>query len=1408
MSLKLRTGALVLSCMAVGSVEARADRFSEAQVPRTLRDWIPWAIDGAEERLCPVVGSSATCLWPGRLRLTVDRTGGSFGFDFLADRVLDVPLPGGERRWPQGVRLDGASAVVLKTGDSPAVRVGTGAHRIEGRFTWDRLPDSLPVPVAIALLDLTVDGQTVALPVRDEQGLLILRQGAGAATEAESLVLKVFRRIEDGVPLWAETRVVFEVSGKAREVTLPGALLADSAPVAVGGDLPARLDADRKLRVQVRAGKFGVRVLGRMAGRPQRLALPKTAAPWPGQEVWVFAAAERLRLVQVSGPPPIDPSRTDLPDEWRTLPAFLMEGEAALTLTEARRGEPEAPPDRLDLSRRLWLDESGRGFTVRDSFSGDVGRTTRLNLLAPGELGRVMVAGRAELVTQDPQTAEAGVELRQKTVRVEADSRSPRGFSAPAVGWGASVRSLRAELFLPPGWRLLGATGVDQAPGSWIGSWNLFAFFFVLVVAAASARLLGRGPAALALLTLFLLHGEAEAPRLVWLSLLGAVAVLRVAPEGRLKTLARVWWASSVVVLVLTLVPFAVDQVRMGLFPQVGRVAPMMASGDSFAVAPLARNAAVAPPPAAAPVAVEQEQAQGVEGGVAGAVVGGLADEAEDKVRAPGYPAKQEAGAGRPRAGAERRKSELASQSNVLSYLSRSKAYEQDPHSVVQTGPGVPNWSWTSYALSWSGPVARDHRMRLFLLSPWTNLVLAFLRVGLATWLALRLVAMVLPTVGERLRAAPGVGALFAILIALAAGAPARAQENEKTSPAAGGLIPDPALLEELKTRLTRPPDCAPRCVATASLHLSVEGTELRVAAEVHAGAAAGWPLPGPASSWVPRTVAVDGRPADGQLARFQDGFLRVRLTKGVHQVMASGPLPPRDSVTLQLGETPGHASASAPGWQVDGIREDGSADDSVQLSRRLAREGASANAEGVYEPWLEVRRVLDLGVSWGVETIVRRVSPVGAPVVVKVPLIEGMLVTDAARQVKDGAVLVTLGRDETETRWSATLKPVENEEIMLQAPEGKPWSEVWTVNCGLVWQCEASGLAPVGRFEEGRLAPEFRPWPGESLSLRFRRPRGAPGQTLTIDRVSLHVVPGVRLEDATLELMARASRTGPLTLRLPEGVEVQELKVGGSDRPIRTDGNTLALTIETGERPVRVVWRRSDGIGPLHRVAPVAFDQPAVNVAVSTQLPPGRWVLLTGGPAWGPAVLFWGYLAIILLVAFALGRLPLSPLRPWEWALLGLGIAHLPVFAAGTVAGWFLVMAWRRDRVVGAAALHDLLQLALAFWTVLALVFLYMAVHQGLLLQPDMQVSGGGSTETLLRWYQDRTAGPLPRPWVLSAPLWLYRALMLLWSLWLALRLMTWAPWGWGSWNSGGLWRPLRSKPGGPRLDTTAGRE
>ena len=192
-------------------------------VPAPLRPWTGWALDGARDRLCPVVDGSAVCLWPGRLSLQAGAGGASFAFTLDADREIDVPLPGGDRRWPQGVTLDGKPAVVLASPDGrPLLRVARGAHRVEGRFAWERLPDSLAVPAEIGLLDLAVDGRAVAFPRRDEGGLLSLRQAGALAGSGEELQARVFRKLSDGIPLMVETRLVLDVSGRAREVALRG----------------------------------------------------------------------------------------------------------------------------------------------------------------------------------------------------------------------------------------------------------------------------------------------------------------------------------------------------------------------------------------------------------------------------------------------------------------------------------------------------------------------------------------------------------------------------------------------------------------------------------------------------------------------------------------------------------------------------------------------------------------------------------------------------------------------------------------------------------------------------------------------------------------------------------------------------------------------------------------------------------------------------------------------------------------------------------------------------------------------------------------------------------------------------------------------------------------------------------
>ena len=1358
---------------------AQAQPISRQDLPPELRPWVPWVLDEVKGLGCPKVQGQPVCVWPGWLRLDLGDSGGTFTLRVTADRASDLLLPGDAQRWPLEVRVDGRGMPIFDKGGAARLRIPAGRHLVTGRFVWSRLPESLRVPAAIGLVDLRLDGRLVARPRRESGGLLWLRaRTEEAAGEGESLRIQVFRHVADGIPLFVDTRLQLEVSGRAREVTFPGALLPDSAPVAVSGSLPARVE-DGALRVQVRAGRYAVRLLSRIESQPESLSRPEAdqdddgagAAAWPDREVWVFAANEGLRQVELSGPTPIDPSRTELPQEWRTLPAFLMDAEAELSLKTVRRGQPDAAPDALSLSRQLWLDPAGGHASVRDSFGGALNATTRLDLLDPGRLGRVAVDGQDQLVTANPENERSGVELRRSALRLEADSRLALGGALPAVGWSTGVESLAATLHLPPGWTILGSSGVDTLRGTWTLRWTLLGFFFVLLVAFGAYRLFGTRQAVLAVATLVLTYGESGAPFYIWLSLLAAIALRRVAPEGKLGSLGRIWYLTSAVVLVLIVVPFARDQVRGALFPQVagrnGRYGDALGGGFQHGVAGTLARA-------------EMSDMRNIPAAQAPEAPAAAADVFEAK------PAMEEDVGAAKRPGRRMREGKVSSLSMRLAY---NVALEHDPKAVLQTGPGVPTWSWNAYSLQWTGPVGEDHTMRLFLASPNLNRVLTLLRLALLALLGIVFVTGRWPRLPRPGAAASGsAAAVLGSLLLLASPGTASAEEPP---------MPDRQLLQELKTRLTRPEPCEPQCVTTPSLQLRLGGGRLEVRAEVHAAAEGSWAVPGPVASWAASEVSVDGAPTTA-LRLLGNGFLHVRLSPGVHRIVVSGPVPPGDSFTLQFARPPHRARAIAPGWDVSGLRVDGPPEASILISRLLAARTGGGAVEGRYEPWLEVTRTLGFGVTWTVQTRVRRMTPMGTPVAVRVPLLPGEAPTQQHLVVEDGEVAVSLGRDQMESLWSSTLEQAP--ELTLEASTGRPWSEVWRLQCSAVWSCVAEGLPPITRIGNGVFEPEYRPWPGESLQVSLAHPSGVEGQTLTLDSVRLEANPGTRLERVILRVQARSSREQPLLLQLPEAAEVQRVTLDGAERPLRPEGGELRVTVPAGSHHVEVRWQQPRSMATFYSIPRVGLPGPAVNVTQHLALAPSRWLLLTWGPAWGPAVLFWPYFLFLLAVAFALGRLRWSPLSSVQWALLGLGLSQIGAFGALVVAAFVFALALRRARQPTAALSFDLMQLGLVVWAFVSLVFLYSAIHTGLLFAPDMQVAGNGSTDTSLIWYADRVVDGTPAAGVLSLPLWLYRVGMLVWALWLAASLVRAIGWGWRSFGEGGLWQRLAIRRATPK--------
>jgi len=1345
-------------------VAAQPSAAAPVAVPPQLQPWVPWVLSQHPELRCPLIADQAVCLWPGELKLELDARGGGFEQQLASDRELGVALPGSEAQWPRGVTVDGKPAVVLQREGRPFVWMAAGVHRVAGRFAWKKLPEVLRLPPRTALVALRVDGNEVPRPRREGEELW-LASGQQAGGDGESLELSVQRHIADGVPLRITTRVELRAGGRAREVDLGVVTLAGSRPTSLSADLPARLDKNGRLEVQVRAGRFEVRIESLQPRPPSQLRALEKDGPWPEREHWVFQADDSARQVALGGAPGVDPARTDLPEAWRALPAFALGRGQALHMKTLRRGEPEPPPNQLSLQRDLWLDLDGSGFTVRDRIEGELNQGFRLDLRG-GELGHVAQNGRDLLITRSADGKARGVELREGRLSLTAEWRgkgTPRSLSA--VGWSQDLHSLHTVLRLPPGWTLLSARGVDKAE-TWIGRWDLMDFFLALIVALAFGKLLGLGWGLLGLCVMVLSMHERDAPVSIWLPLLALLALLRALEAGRVRRVTWGLFGAAVFGFAAVALPFSVDQLRTAMHPQLG-LGRDRGGADGF----LRTQMAPAEPVRMAATPMAEEPAQDVR-------LEDESDAAESEAPEDAAPGR----VGRKRQVPSSLSLDRSGYSGGLAKGWLGSSMEQDPNAVVQTGPGVPTWNWRAEHLRWSGPVQHDQRMSLQLISPPLNRLLNVLRVALLLVLAFGLLRAARATQTGPGTTAPGAAAVaVALLLALSwglAAAPAQAD------------VPGRELLDELGRRLVQGAECRPDCLSIASLELSLgaDTRQLTMGIEAHAGEAVGLPLPGPAANWLPDRLLVDGRPSSA-MALMEDGFIYVRLEPGRHRLELSGPIPDSDALTLSFAQAPLDVSAELSGYRVDGIREDGRPGASIQLSRLLEEQGEQRLEGTALPPFFELTRLLEIGTSWKLRSTLRRVSPVGAPAVVGLAPLPGEAITEEGFELDErGQLLLAFGGDESERSWTSTLD--KRPELLLRAAEQQPFSELWVLRCGSIWHCQAEGIAPIAHQQEGRWEPHFRPWPGESLKLSFRKPSGVEGQSTTVDSAELDVRPGLRITDARLTLHVRSSVGGVHSLTLPEGARVQSLLLDGRDRAIRHSGRKLSFNLATGAQRVELHWQQPQRPGLLQRLPRVDLGAGAANATLRYQVPDERWLLWVRGPNWGPAILFWVYLLIIAVGSTLLARVADSPLSRAQWFILSLGLTQIPFLALSAIVGWFFAMARRARSQPQSVGWHNLVQVGLIMWSVAALGALYAAIHMGLLVQPDMQVQGAGSDGQSLVWFVDDVAGTLPQPQIFSVNIWVWRIAMLLWALWLANRLLSWMPWAWRCFGVGGRFR------------------
>lgn len=1378
-----RLAGLFILCTVVFSSAAYANKpLKPEQVPDLLKPWIPWVTQELPERACPFRFDSfdtRQCLWPTALSLDLKAQHGSFSVNWQVFKEDWISLPGDDKHWPLNVTANDKPAVVLNKNGTPAIKLLPGSYQIKGEFLWDSIPDNLGFPDDTGLINLKINDAAINAPTIKDGELWLKESDRGQAKPENvqnRLDVQIFRKITDDVPMQVATHLDLEVSGEQREAVLTNTVLSGFIPLEMQSPLPARLEPDGKLTVQLRPGRWQLNIISRATKDMPALELPKDIE---NEEIWVFDARPDLRVAEIEQLNTVDASQTQLPDDWKNLPAYKVPPGQSMGFKTIRRGDPEPEPNQLNLSRKLWLDFDGEGYTVNDSISGTMTRGWRLNALPETKLGKLTLDGDSQLITEQQGTHKQGVEVRKGQLNLNADSRMTGAIDTlSAVGWEQNFHQINAELNLPPGWRLLAATGVDNVPDSWIARWTLLDLFMVLITAYATKMLWTRGWGALALVTLVLIWHEDGAPHYVWLNILAATVLLRNLPQGKFFTCIKWYRYVSWAALAFIAVPFMVSQVRIGIYPQLEKPwqdihAGVLQYGQSVSMGggQMANLPASAPVMAPPPAPMQAQQNEGM------AALESKSNDGYDRVHAT------------LRKKARRLEKTMMPQSveekvqnEQDSYFSSSSSNFQriDPKAKIQTGPGLPQWEWHKVYLSWNGAVDSAQTLSLWYLPPTLTTALNFVRVLLIAVLAALMFGLadkIRPNYKSVLR----LGLWLLLLPALYVPSPDAFADN----------FPNDALLEQLKTKLYDQviPDCVPECAHIEQMHVAITAKDLAVTLKIHAQESVSLPLPAEYQQWFPNEVLDNGKPATA-LYR-SENQLWINLSAGGHQVVLRGVAPLLSKFTLPMPLKPNRVTVEKSEWEVVGLQEDGLADEQLQFSRTQhvkANEPKTTLEPVSLPPFVQVERTLQLGLDWRVVTRVLRLSPADSAVVLKVPLLKGEGVTSQGIHVKDNAVEVSMAAAQTQMQWESALDKTDS--IELTAASTDQWIEVWKADVSPVWHIEPSGLTMIHLNSQGQWLPEWHPWPGEKMTLAITRPEAVVGKTLTIDSSTLRTTQGQRTREVVLSASFRSSQGQQHTLTLPENAQLQSVVINGQSQALRMEGRKLTLPVNPGSQNFVITWQEPTAISPWLTSSSVDMGQESVNSNHILSLGHDRWVLWVKGPKFGPIILFWGELVVIVLVSLGLGRFKAVPLKHWHWFLLLLGLSQVPMESVALVIAWFALMAWRTKQTMDTNRHFNFVQIVLGVLTLTALGVLFAAVAQGLLSAPDMRITGNQSSSYVLNWYQDRSPATLPVVNVLTLPLMVYRLLMLAWSLWLAVSLLNWLKWGWQCFTSNGLWQ------------------
>lgn len=1379
---------LVIACLPLASSS------QEPFVPEPLSPWVEWVKDQDKDSECAWLEASPVCSFPGRVAFQLSASQTRFELEVELLRNSQIPIPGSQKLTPRSLEIrseTGAknfSPLIFKKG-AYSVKLPKGRYSISGLLVGSSYPPAeLPIPKSLGLWSAQ-SSDNLKFERRGDK--LVLINDSGVSQQKDSLSLRVFRKAIDGSPLKLISLLELNISGSSRPIDF-GRILPDGAlPASIRSSLPHLLKSTGELSLQATPGQHEVVVEAYLSQPVESISLPKLRLT--DQEVFVFDSNSKFRTVEIEGPKPIFENIASIPATIKGDSTFIANSGQEIVLKTLKRGLENTRENNISLLRQIWPNITGKGYKVEDQFNGKITGGFRLNALDETKLGRASDSNGPLLITSDPSSGQRGLQLNTRALNIKTMSsyESSRAFSA--IGWDTDVRNLNMRLHLPPSWMLFRVSGAGHSNTSWLGSWELLSVFFGAIVILATFKLIGPTASILVALSFLLNHQEFMAPRgmFIHLLLLMAWRKLITEPKSIFSSICRILLSLTYGVLLLQTLAFSKLQFTQFLYPQLqagtrhrSLIQTLVSGLDQYIVLwPILIGVStfliVAVYRIWSAKGFKLKLLSFIKFGFIGLMlfwfssvaVGGLFFVASPEISRVSSPSGFNNLAETVEIAAEsdylQTKRRLSLDKSKLSNSIKDKA--RAPERRLSSGPSKPDWSWRSHVIQVEMPIAANEKLDLKIVEHPVVRILCALRVIIS----LCLLSIIFKAVfGNRFEF---INDLRERIFSLQSGALARSAIilflSLGLSPGVlKAEFPEKELLDDLGQRLAESVCKEKDCLSIQEASFQFEKSTFELVLLVNSRGRNIVRIPGPLKVLTPNTILVNGK--ESAALRSVGDFLEMKIEPGATRISIVGSLPKQAAFSISFPDPVIYTEVLTEDWFVEGIRESGKTKKTIRLS---SLGSSSQNVERITKSssklpgFFKISREIEISDTSNILTTVSRSGDVSSGGEFRVPLFKGERVTTQGLSSNANFITLNFPPDKRVITFSSLIEELKSP-WKLSTPTHQNASESWSFSCDISYSCNFFGLSPTSNYNGDRLVRTFTPFPGEELRLEWQQLESIPGESLTIDSINHTVNWGSRLQKGTIRLKVRATEQERLLLEMEPGYKLEP--VGSVSNQI-FDGNRAEVILSPGSHSVDFSYSASRQIDLLERTPGLKLNHPSANIRTNIRPGEARWLLWTGGPLWGPSVVYWSKALVFIAILVFLSRLAILPISTTGSVLLAIGLASLPVFLFWIPIVWLasislldgLTKRFRRGLVV---SLFGVL-------TVLSLALFYRIISLGLLLSPPMLLAGNRSNSSILKWYSDYSGNELVQPWVLSLPIEYWRGLSLLWALWLVVAAYRW---------------------------------